>query len=94
MYGNLIQYYELNEYAKIELETHLIETKLKRKKELELQYKQLFKTPYPLHFAKTFILWYEHTTTEEQLYKMAGNSIVVNCLSEMFRKLKGVINGE
>ena len=32
--------------------------------------------------------------SDTQLYKMAGNSIVVNCLSEMFRKLKGVINGE
>lgn len=32
--------------------------------------------------------------SDTQLYKMAGNSIVVNCLSEMFRKLKGVISGE
>ena len=29
--------------------------------------------------------------SETQLYKMAGNSIVVNCLTELFNCLKGDI---
>ena len=40
-------------------------------------------------------LAFSANVSETQLYKMAGNAIIINCLEEIFKKLKEVeINGK